>query len=154
MRKWLVVFNLWLLGCISKPGDLVFKPDRKKATNENRVISGAASLSFGSLQKYILRPKCMQCHSGSDALPSNDPIDFDTYETTTESRFIPLFIKGKPEKSRLYQSVESGKMPIEGRLHNKEIEFIWDWIKACAPNNETDDTPSECKDSDDDDFDF
>ncbi len=91
----------------------------------------------------------MSCHSGPNAKPKNDPIDFTTYETTMIDRFIPLLVKGRPDKSRLYLSVENGEMPIEGVLSNIEIEFIKKWIEACAPKNTTAIFAEDCDDSDD-----
>jgi len=61
-----------------------------------------------------------------------------------KDRFVPLLLLGKPEKSRFYQSVESGEMPISEKLHHKEIEFIRDWIKACAPNDPVETIPDNC----------
>lgn len=93
----------------------------------------------------------MGCHSGPDAKPENDPIDFSTYDSTTIDRFVPVFLKGDPERSRFYQSVFNGEMPTSQKLHDKEIQFIKDWILACAPNSPVDTIPDNCDDGDDDD---
>lgn len=123
----------------------------------NEVIQGNPALGFKNLQKFILKPKCMSCHStkAGRVEPELDPIDFDSYESTMVSRFIPLLIKGEPQKSRLYAEVYKGTMPIRGRLHDKEIEYISNWIKACAPKEATTTIPEKCEDDaggDDDDF--
>lgn len=97
----------------------------------------------------------MACHStkAGKVEPKLDPIDFDTYESTMKDRFIPVLIKGHPERSRLFEEVESGSMPIRGKLHKKEIEFIANWIKACAPKKPVNQIPEKCEDDDDDDGD-
>lgn len=156
MQPFLQLYLLFILffsiSCGNKPSELKFKRV-DNAFSGNLLLNGKAPLDFDSLQKYILKPKCIACHSGPDAKPKNDPIDFNTYETTMVNRFIPLLIKGKPEKSRLYKSVLSGEMPISGKLHSIEIEFIKNWIKACAPKIEVIPAPTNCKSDDDDDDD-
>ncbi|MBK24561.1 MAG: hypothetical protein CME70_11255 [Halobacteriovorax sp.] len=145
-----------LSSCVREKGELKFK-DNTLPFKGSLLVQGKAPLSFNSLQKYILKPKCMSCHSTKAGRiePENDPIDFDSYETTMIDRFIPLLKKGLPEKSRLYETVESGEMPIRGRLHDKEIKFIANWIKACAPKEEVTTIPENCEeDGDDDDDDF
>tara|TARA_R110002049_G_scaffold178078_4_gene345278 strand:- start:5419 stop:5928 length:510 start_codon:yes stop_codon:yes gene_type:complete len=142
---------LSLSGCLERSAtELKFsKPDN--TFRENQMIRGEAPLNYASLKKYVLKPKCMSCHSGTDAKPKNDPIDFSSYETAMVDRFVPLLLKGKPEKSRLFKSVDSGEMPEEGTLHPAEIEFIKQWIKACAPKETPDTMPDECENDDDDD---
>ena len=147
----LITFILTLAtSCKRSPSDLTFK-SRDDLVRGNQLMTGKAPLNFKSLQKYILKPKCMSCHSGPDAKPKNDPIDFTTYETTMIDRFIPLLVKGKPQKSRLFLSVEEGEMPVEGTLSNVEIEFIKKWIEACAPKETPNSIPDDCEDGDDDD---
>lgn len=160
-----VLYPLFILifisSCNLQKSDLVFR-DNILESQGSLLIRGQVPLSFKSLQRYILKPKCMSCHStkAGKVEPKLDPIDFDSYESMMVERFIPLLIVGKPLKSRLFQSVESGEMPERGRLHDKEIAFIAEWIKVCAPNEETGQIPEKCKDAgndddfgDDDDFD-
>ena len=59
-----------------------------------------------------------------------------------------------PKKSRLWEEVDNGNMPIKERLHQKEIDFIAKWIRACAPNEEITELPKSCEEDDDDDDDF
>ena len=136
--------------CKRSPSDLSFK-SKDDLVRRNQLATGEAPLNFNSLQKYILKPKCMSCHSGPDAKPNNDPIDFTTYDSTMVDRFIPLLVKGKPQKSRLFLSVEDGEMPVDGTLSNVEIEFIKKWIEACAPKETPNSIPDDCEDGDDDD---
>ena len=151
MKSILITFILvFMISCKRRPSDLTFK-SRDELVRGNQLMTGKAPLNFKSLQKYILKPKCMSCHSGPDAKPINDPIDFSTYELTMVDRFIPLLVKGKPEKSRLFLSVEDGEMPVEGVLSNIEIEFIKKWIEACAPKETSTSIPDDCRDGGDDD---
>ena len=147
----LVIFILVIsASCKRSPSDLSFK-SKDDLVRRNQLATGEAPLNFNSLQKYILKPKCMSCHSGPDAKPNNDPIDFTTYDSTMVDRFIPLLVKGKPQKSRLFLSVEDGEMPVDGTLSNVEIEFIKKWIEACAPKETPNSIPDDCEDGDDDD---
>ena len=153
MNKWKIIAILLVLtSCGRNPSQLTFQ-EREHIPGGGFLIPGDAPVSFESVQDYILKPKCMSCHSGPDAKPSNDPIDFTTYESTMEDRFIPLLIKGDPENSRLYEAVETGDMPVEGTLSNKEIEFIRDWIVACAPKKAQNSIPTNCSDDGDGDDD-
>ena len=103
----LVIFILVIsASCKRSPSDLSFK-SKDDLVRRNQLATGEAPLNFNSLQKYILKPKCMSCHSGPDAKPNNDPIDFTTYDSTMVDRFIPLLVKGKPQKSRLKHSLIS-----------------------------------------------
>ena len=147
---WSFSLFLILVSCIEKTTELTarIKEDR---SIEDLLINGQAPLNFESLQKYILRPKCMSCHSGEDAEPENDPIDFTSYESTMIDRFVPLLVKGIPEKSRLFQSVYEGEMPEEGTLSTAEIDFIKKWIQACAPKETLEFIPTDCGSNDDDD---
>ena len=147
----LVIFILVVsASCKRSPSDLSFK-SKDDLVRRNQLATGEAPLNFNSLQKYILKPKCMSCHSGPDAKPNNDPIDFTTYDSTMVDRFIPLLVKGKPQKSRLFLSVEEGEMPVDGTLSNIEIEFVKKWIDACAPKETPNSIPDDCEDGDDDD---
>ncbi|MFT6631539.1 MAG: hypothetical protein ACJAS4_001488 [Bacteriovoracaceae bacterium] len=128
-------------------------------SRETLLARGEAPLNFSSLKKYILKPKCISCHAGEDAKPASDPIDFSTYETTMIDRFAPLFILGKGEKSRLVKSLThtdlERRMPLDAnQLSKLEIEFITNWINACAPKETLEEIPDECStppgDDDDD----
>ncbi|MBD66218.1 MAG: hypothetical protein CME62_13490 [Halobacteriovoraceae bacterium] len=123
-------FFFVLTSCGDNRGELYFE---ERNVFEQSLLEEDVELNFKTLQREILAPNCMECHSGVNAKPSNDPINFDSYEKMMKDRFIPLLVKGNPQKSRLYESVESGAMPINGRLKQYEIDYIKDWISACAP---------------------
>jgi len=123
---------------------IFFEKDQTVVSKE--LLSGRAPLNFNSLKEYILKPKCFSCHSGADAKPENDPIDFTSYESTMIKRFVPLLKKGMPEKSRLYLSVFKGEMPVNRPLHKTEINFIKKWIEVCAPKESNSDLSADCND--------
>ena len=71
-------------------------------------------ISNYQVRTKILEPKCLQCHSKT----LND----------TE-RFSKWIVPGKPEESRLYLSVKSGKMPKNGTpLTATELSVIENYI--------------------------
>ncbi|MCO4795052.1 MAG: hypothetical protein KC493_15150 [Bacteriovoracaceae bacterium] len=150
--KIVLLFLLFALSsCFSssEKSDVSFK-DRRNDVRGRVLITPKSPLSFKFLKKNILDRKCTSCHSPPD--PDLD-IDFSTYETTTEDRFVPILIKGKAEKSRLYKSVLSGEMPAQSSmLSSQEIEYIKRWINNCAPEFEND--QADCLDDSDDDDDF
>jgi len=48
----------------------------------------------------------------------------------------PNVVAGDAEKSPVYTLVKSGAMPFGGsKLADADIQKIFDWIKAGAPNN-------------------
>ncbi len=147
-----------LSSCYGKRSPLKYV-DKTLVDQEALIALSEAPISFKTLQTRILKPKCMKCHSSSAGRvePDLDPIDFDSYDSMMVDRFIPLLKKGFPEKSRLYDVVETGEMPIRERLNDDEIEFIAKWIRACAPNEAVTAIPDSCRSDsnpdDDDDFD-
>ena len=144
-ERTILLFTLLLtVSCTRSASDLVFKT-KSQLQRGSKMQRGQAPLTYESLYKYILKPKCLSCHGAKDAKPVKDPIDFSTYETMMIDRFVPLLIKGKAFKSRLFESVDSGEMPEEGMLSAAEIDFIRKWINACAPKTEADIRTDGCK---------
>lgn len=138
---------LLLQSCYRNKSNLIFE-NIAQITGSRTLIKDTTPIGFTSLKKLILVPKCISCHSGPEAKPESDPIDFSSYESTMIDRFIPLIVKGNPYKGRLFESVESGEMPPKIRLHAREIDFIKKWIEACAPKDDITEMPSECPDDD------
>ena len=149
MSKLLLILVL-VNGCLNKKSGLVFKNKNINVQDSRILISPNEKLSFSTLYKYILEPKCLSCHSGENAKPENDPIDFSSYKLMMIDRFVPLLKKGDALKSRLFESVDSGMMPIGEKLHPVEIEYIRNWIDACAPDLEISEIPEKCLIEEDD----
>jgi len=99
------------------------------------IINGEAEVNYQNLNEYIIKTKCIKCHQGPQAEPENDPVDLSSYELIMEDRFIPVLIKGSPQRSRLFLTVESFEMPPKVPLEPEEIEFIRKWIENCAPKD-------------------
>ena len=103
---------------------------------EEKVLNDISALGklqaeFPLINKYILEPKCVSCHSGAD-VPHG--IYLNGYKAIMESNvFPPLIVPGKPEKSSLYTSILDRKMPkYAPGLADIEKKVIYDWILAGA----------------------
>ena len=99
------------------------------------IVSGEAEYDFKTLYEHIIKPKCLSCHQGEGALPVNDPIDLSSYKLMTQDCFIPIFVKGKPERSRLFITVDKGEMPPKTPLEPEEVAYIKRWIELCGPES-------------------
>ena len=154
----LFIFCAIITGCMQRnPSDVAYIGFAEESTSTG-PISADLPLNYKNLKKFILEPKCMSCHSGVDAKPENDPIDFTSFETAMVKRFVPLLIEGKPEISRLFISVDRGEMPPRGKLHEQDLDYIKRWIEACAPKETPSSIPAKCiveeeDDDNDDDWD-
>jgi len=94
-------------------------------TQENVEQPLAGDASFASVQKFILSPKCMSCHTGP-ASPKG--VDLSTYAAVLRE-----VTPGNPEASPLYLSVTVGSMPKNGtRLSTPELDLLRQWILAGA----------------------
>ncbi len=78
---------------------------------------------FAVIQKNIIEPKCLACHSANNPA---DGINLSTYADVMNSKTV---IPGKPQESKLFTSVANGRMP-RGRaaLPTDEIQLIQKWI--------------------------
>ena len=151
----LLIFSLSIFaGCMQRNASDVAYVESTRNSTVVDPISAELPLNYANLKKFILEPKCMSCHSGADAKPKNDPIDFTSYETAMVKRFVPLIVGGKPEISRLFISVDSGEMPPKVRLPKGDVDYIRRWIEACAPKDTPSSIPEKCsveeEDNDDD----
>ncbi len=124
--------TLTLLGCIyhgeKSPPTLY---DQQEQISKPFFLPKNAKHNFSNLHKYILKPKCISCHSGDNP---DDDIDLTTYEKILNNPFHYLVIPGLPEESSLLQSVLDGNMPTEASpLSAHEVRFIQKWIELSAP---------------------
>jgi mono/diheme cytochrome c family protein len=84
--------------------------------------------TYTEINQTIVQPKCIRCHSAS--APS-DGVNLSTYAGA-----FAQVVAGNPEQSILYTQVQSGAMPQGGPpLTDAEIQDIYNWIGAGAPNN-------------------
>ncbi len=68
----------------------------------------------------ILVEHCLPCHSGSNAQGA--------LRLSTHAGASKVIVPGSPEKSALYTSMETGKMPPAGRLPKDQRDLIRAWI--------------------------
>jgi hypothetical protein len=72
-----------------------------------------AFITFADINELILGPKCLNCHSW----------------VSNEAEFDKRIIEGDPEKSPLYQQIESGRMPLGGpELTQSEKQLVYNFI--------------------------
>ncbi|MBT7609962.1 MAG: hypothetical protein HN576_09410 [Bacteriovoracaceae bacterium] len=100
--------------------------------NQNiQKLPAGAKHNFNNLYKYILKPKCVSCHSGNEP---DDDIDLTSYDNILNHPYYYLVVAGSPLESSLYLSVSSDDMPFEGTpLTDQEKKFIKKWIELNAP---------------------
>ena len=92
----------------------------------------AAPVLFEKDIRPILKAHCFHCH-GEDGRERGD-LDVRLRRLLLEGgEHGPAIVEGKPEESRLFQMVESGKMPKEqAKLSAEEIALIREWIAQGA----------------------
>ncbi len=91
---------------------------------------------YTNLLETLIRPKCLECHTGSGGLGH---LDLSTYDA-----IMFKVVKGKPLESRFYTSLNGvgGSMPDRKQpLSTREIKMIYDWIAANAPLDSTGESP-------------
>ncbi|MCB0417047.1 MAG: hypothetical protein H6617_09225 [Bdellovibrionaceae bacterium] len=85
------------------------------------------SFSFASVQRFILQPKCMSCHTGPG---SPQGVDLSSYQAVMGSHVVEPF---KPDLSRLYDSVMAARMPKgQASLSPQLLDLIRVWIENGA----------------------
>jgi len=96
---------------------------------------------YKSISGTIFAAKCVLCHGGKK---KEKNIDLTSYEKIfSRDIFPPLVIPGNPEKSSLYQSVATGRMPKGGPgLTRKELRVIYEWIKGGGKKEDEDIPPT------------
>ena len=113
----------FLMGCM----------EAKHDPGSGKFSAGYGKLepTFESINRKIFGPKCVSCHSGSDA-PHG--IDITTYEKIINgSVFPPLVVPGSPENSSLYNSVMNNSMPKDSQpLSTVEKLTLFNWIRGGA----------------------
>ena len=82
----------------------------------------------------ILQNSCFNCHGGER---TSKALSVATYDTLMKgSQNGAVVVAGDPGKSKLLQSVLSGKMPKKGdKLTPEQVQLIQLWIEEGAQNN-------------------
>lgn len=81
----------------------------------------AVELSFSNVYSKVLAPKCLKCHSGADA---ESGVRFDTYGDT---------VANLADVQRAVFTDHS--MPKNSSLSQSQMNLLWAWIQANAPND-------------------
>jgi mono/diheme cytochrome c family protein len=93
----------------------------------------AAAPQFESAVAPILQANCVGCHGAKVKMKDLDLSGIAGVLRGSESG--PVITPGKPDQSRLYQMVRSGKMPMgKPHLSDADIAAIEAWIAAGAPS--------------------
>ena len=99
--------------------------------NPRQILPHNAKHNFKNLYRFILKPKCISCHSGEQA---DDDIDLTTYDNIINHPYYYLVAPGLPLDSSLYLSVQHDDMPSKNpHLTKVEKDFIKKWIELNAP---------------------
>ncbi|MBP7843305.1 MAG: hypothetical protein KA116_00690 [Proteobacteria bacterium] len=87
--------------------------------------------TYTSIRKNIFAAKCILCHSVKD--PSGG-IALDNYQAIVDSELID---RRRPSRSEIYEVLEEGEMPPQGRgieaTTGEERSVILEWIRRGAP---------------------
>jgi mono/diheme cytochrome c family protein len=118
----LVLFTLTVAGCMDfkqvKTGGMTLGQVEPPST----VVS---SPSFSDIQKYVLKPSCIQCHGSSN--PSAG------ISLTSYAAVLSTVNPKNPQGSALYTVIATGNMPKgAAQLSDAMITEVYNWIKAGA----------------------
>lgn len=85
--------------------------------------------TYASIQSHIITPKCVYCHSASNA---KDGVRLDSYAAV--KKYISTT---SPTRSKIYVVTSSGEMPPrpDTAVTAEELKVLNDWIKAGALEN-------------------
>jgi hypothetical protein len=126
------------IGIIATVGWLACRADAAPpAIPESPRTAETAAKSFASDVLPLLRRKCFGCHGDGKELEGS--LDLRTRAGMLKGGELgPALVPGKPEKSRLYQSVlRTGKLQMPPKERNKltktETDVLRKWIAAGAP---------------------
>ena len=109
---------------------VVTNPGGLSSTLAGGYTYAVPTVSYANLYSNILGPRCAICHAGSGA-PRG--ISYENYSLTMSTGSV---VAGDAANSQLYNSVNSGNMPLSGNsLSSSQIQQIKDWINNGAPNN-------------------
>lgn len=100
-------------------------PPTGKKGNDSK--GGAGSISFTKQIAPLLAQNCGMCHVQG----SKGQVHFTSFEELMNSP-KGLINPKDPEHSRLYQSIQSKKMPPRRPMNEADIKLVEDWIRSGA----------------------
>lgn len=106
-----------------------------EAARPQAIAKHAVSPTYESIHREIIVPRCLSCHEGERAFHH---VRLSTYGELLDGELSSALVTpGEPEKSDLYLTIASGKMPKGDRaLAAEEVQAVYDWIKRGAPESE------------------
>lgn len=132
MNKFLAIsFLLVLAGCNYNRVKDGSAGGGSGASVKGMSLDLATNMNYASVQKLVLQPRCMSCHSNAGGNKGN--LNLETYDALT----------GKLNKIA-YRVLEVKDMPTGG-LPAGEYELFEAWINAGAPMNNTGRTAGEIR---------
>jgi len=109
---------LLLVGCGSQPAPV------PKAEQAPVPDTTAPAVVLAHEVQSIVTASCLPCHAaGGNAAK---------YDLTTPENLAKLVVPGKPDSSKLYQVLASGKMPPAGKLDSAKLATFHKWISEGA----------------------
>lgn len=86
----------------------------------SRELKVAVPPTYSSIQKIVIGPKCLQCHTS----------------LATYSGVMRIVDPGNPGSSPFYESIQSGEMPQRSpKLSSVELQAVRTWISNGAQND-------------------
>jgi mono/diheme cytochrome c family protein len=114
----------------AKPPEVKPEPKPKEPEPKTPAVKAVAYKDVAP----IIRTYCGNCHG--DAGKGKGGVDLKNLAAIRagDKKGNPLVVPGKPDKSPLYESITSGRMPDEGKSPPpaKDLQLIRDWIAAGA----------------------
>jgi hypothetical protein len=137
-KRYYSLYLLFVLGfssCIyhgEKSDALIYRTVNDDGTILSRqTLPANAKHNFENLFKFIIKPKCLSCHSGNEP---DDDIDLSTYSNIINHPYYYLVVPGSPLDSSLFISINNDDMPSDtSPLSSAEKQFIRKWIELNAP---------------------
>lgn len=86
---------------------------------------------FSKVSTFILEPYCISCHGPSQ---SKKGVRLDGYDNV-----MKYITPGDALSSKLYQEIESGRMPPTGDVSPKQLQQLRTWIELGAENSKAED---------------
>src|SRR5690606_6524777 len=84
----------------------------------------------------VIRSNCTSCHN-----PNNPMGGIEDIENIDYLLYYGLVVRGEPELSPLYTSIQNGSMPLQGRLSAEDTQAIYDWIHSGLTPDQSPVTP-------------
>ena len=107
---------LLLVGCGSQPA----APAAPKAEQTPAADTTAPAPVLAHEVQSIITASCLPCHAAGGSAAK--------YDLTTPENLAKLVVPGKPDSSKLYQVLASGKMPPSGKLDSAKLATFHKWI--------------------------